>query len=402
VTVEEYGFEPRRFISTATEEIRQKVGSERCILAISGGVDSTTCGVLLHTAIGSKLTCIFIDTGFMREGEPEKIQRLLTEPPLQLPLKVIEAKQRFLKALGNESDAEEKRKIFREEFYRILGDEVKKENIRFLAQGTIAPDWIETSGGIKTQHNVLEQIGINPQERFGFQIIEPLSELYKDQVRTLAEALNIPTRISQRQPFPGPGLLVRCVGKINEEKLNITKKACQIFESQVEKSGTQPQQYFAATLDASTTTDSTEQIKTYLSKITQSAGADFTLHSSKVTGVKGDIRVYGGLGLVSLAPSERETWIEDLPRLVETGGKLISQFPELTRILFAINDSGHRGLYAVALRAVNTRDFMTAEVTPLPWETLERTSNKILTQSDQVSAVYYDITPKPPATVEFE
>ncbi len=400
--MEEYGFEPSRFIAATTEEIRQKVGSERCILAISGGVDSTTCGVIMHKALGSKLTCIFIDTGFMREGEPEEIRRLLTEPPLQLPLRVIEAKQRFLKALGNESDAEEKRKIFREEFYRILGEEVKKENTHFLAQGTIAPDWIETSGGIKTQHNVLEQIGINPQERFGFHVIEPLSELYKDQVRTVAEALGIPEIISQRQPFPGPGLLLRCVGKVNEEKLNITKKACQIFEAAVKKSDTQPQQYFAAALDASTATDSTESIKTYLSKLTQSAGAGFSLHSSKVTGVKGDIRVYGGLGLVSLAPAERKTWIENLPRLVETGGKLVSEFPELTRILFAIHDSGHRGSYVVALRAVNTRDFMTAEVTPLPWETLERTSNKILTQSDQVSAVYYDITPKPPATVEFE
>ncbi len=402
MTVEEYGFEPRKFITSTIEEIRRKIGSERCILAISGGVDSTTCGVLMHRAIGSKLTCIFIDTGFMREGEPEEIRKLLTEPPLQLPLKVVEAKQRFLKALANKSDAEEKRKIFREEFYRILGEEVKKENTTFLAQGTIAPDWIETSGGIKTQHNVLEQIGINPQERFGFHVIEPLSELYKDQVRGVAEALAIPKRISQRQPFPGPGLLVRCVGKVNEEKLNITKKASQIFESAVEKSGVEPQQYFAAALDVSTTIDSAESIKTYLSKLTQSAGADFSLHSSKVTGVKGDIRVYGGLGLVSLAPSERKTWIEDLPRLVETGGKLVSQFPQLTRILFAVNDSGHQGSYAIALRAVNTRDFMTADVTPLPWETLERTANKILTQSDQVSAVYYDITPKPPATVEFE
>ncbi len=400
--MEEYGFETGRFISTTIEAIRRKVGSERCILAISGGVDSTTCGVLMYRAIGSKLTCIFIDTGFMREGEPEEIRKLLTEPPLQLPLRVVEAKQRFLRALGNESDAEEKRKIFREEFYQILGEEVKKEKTSFLAQGTIAPDWIETSGGIKTQHNVLEQIGINPQERFGFHVIEPLSELYKDQVREVAEALSIPQRISQRQPFPGPGLLVRCVGKITEEKLNVAKTACRIFETTIEKSGVEPQQYFAATLDASLATDSMGEIKSYLVKLMPSVGAEFSLHSSKVTGVKGDIRVYGGLGLVSIAPSERKTWIENLPRLVETGGKLVSQFPELSRILFAINDSGHRGSYAIALRAVNTRDFMTAEVTPLPWETLERTANKILTQSDQVSAVYYDITPKPPATVEFE
>lgn len=402
MTVEEYGFEPNRFIQTATEEIQRKVGSERCILAISGGVDSTTCGVLIHRAIGSKLTCIFIDTGFMREGEPEEIRRQLTEPPLQLPLEVIEAKQRFLSALGNESDAEEKRKVFREEFYRILGEEVKKENTRFLAQGTIAPDWIETSGGIKTQHNVLEQIGINPKDRFGFHLIEPLSELYKDQVRALAEALKIPRNISQKQPFPGPGLLVRCVGSVTAEKLNITKTACRIFESAVEESGVQPQQYFAAALDDLVETDSNGQIESYLAKLTEAPTAKFSLHASKVTGVKGDIRDYGGLGLVSLPLTERQSWVEKLPQLVEIGGKLVSQFPRLTRILYALKDSGHPGNCIVALRAINTRDYMTAEVSGIPWQTLEKAAVGILAASRAISTVYYDITPKPPATVEFE
>lgn len=400
--MEEYGFEPTRFISNAIEKIKQKVGPDRCILAISGGVDSTTCGVLLHRAIGPQLTCIFIDTGFMREDEPEEIRRLLTEPPLQLPLKVVEAKQRFLKALGNESDAEAKRKIFREEFYHILGEEVKRANTSILAQGTIAPDWIETGGGIKTQHNVLEHIGINPEERFGFHVIEPMSELYKDQVREVAEALNIPKRISQRQPFPGPGLLVRCVGRVNEEKLNIAKKACKIFESSVERLEVQPQQYFAASLDASTLPDSTEEIKSYLAQQTKSDGVKFSIQASKVTGVKGDVRVYGGLGSISMPADERKAWIEDLPRLVETGGKLVSQFPELTRVLYTLKESEKPGTYAVALRAVNTRDFMTAEVTQLPWETLEQTASEILNSSEQVASVYYDITPKPPATVEFE
>ncbi len=402
MAVEEYGFEPNKFITTATEEIRKKVGSQSCILAISGGVDSTTCGVLMHRALGERLSCIFIDTGFMREGEVEAIRELLTSPPLSLPLKVLEAKQRFLNALAGLSDAEEKRKIFREEFYRALGEEVRRQNATILGQGTIAPDWIETMGGIKTQHNILEQIGIDPKARFGFQIIEPLAELYKDQVRDVAKALKIPAEITQRQPFPGPGLLVRCVEAVNSEKLEITKKACAIFESSVDKSGVQPQQYFAATINSATKSNSAQDPKDFLSENLHSQNVEFEILKSKVTGVKGDIRAYGAIGLVTLPSEMRGSKLDELTQLVEVGGKLVSHFPELTRVLFRIKESGQSAPYIVALRAINTRDFMTAEVTQLPWKTLEEASEKILNSSKDVASVYYDITPKPPATVEFE
>jgi len=183
----------------------------------------------------------------MRQDEPEKVRDKLASPPLELKIRIIRSAGRFLKAVADEPLAEEKRKKFRETFYQVLKEEADKFGCEYLVQGTIAPDWIETQGGIKTQHNVLKQVGIDPQARYGFKLLEPLSELYKDQVRSLAKHLAVPNEFSERQPFPGPGLLVRCIGEVKRPKLEVLRSATSIVEDRLGALGSN--QYFAAIIE---------------------------------------------------------------------------------------------------------------------------------------------------------
>ena len=178
-------FDPKAFIEKQVEEIKRVIGGKRTLAAVSGGVDSSTCAVLAHMAIGDRLVCVFLDDGFMRLGEPEMVAEILSKPPLNLPVRIEQVEERFLNALKGLVDAEEKRKAFRATFYEVLGEIAKRERCDFLIQGTILADIVETRSGVKTQHNVLEQIGINPMEKFGFKVVEPLLTLYKEQVLSL-------------------------------------------------------------------------------------------------------------------------------------------------------------------------------------------------------------------------
>ncbi len=310
------------FIERSVDEIKAKLAGKSVIMALSGGVDSSVAAVLLHRAIGDRLHCIFVDHGLLRKDEGDFVERTLGE---KLGLHVVRAdvRDRFLSRLKGVTEPERKRKIIGEEFIRVfeeMSDKFGRGNL--LAQGTIYPDVIESGKGdsavIKSHHNVG---GLPENIRFSG-IVEPLRELFKDEVRRVGEKLGIPDDLIRRQPFPGPGLAVRVTGEITKEKLDILREADAIFREELDKEADIAcAQYFAVLTD------------------------------TKSVGVMGDARTYG---------------------------------------------------YTVALRAVKTDDFMTAEWARLPYELLERASSRITNEVPGITRVVYDITSKPPATVEWE
>jgi len=306
----------REFIEEKVKEIRAVVGSGKAISALSGGVDSSTCTVLAHRAIGSCLKVIFIDDGLMREKEADTVSRTFSE--LGVKVEVIGAQDEFFRALKGLMDPEEKRKAFRHTFYSVFGREVLKSEAKFLVQGTIAADIIETKGGLKTQHNILEQIGIDPEKGFGFKVIEPLKDLFKPEVRKVAKALGLPKGIYGRMPFPGPGLAARVVGEVTPERVSIVRKATKVVEEEI--GPLKPFQAFAVLLN------------------------------DRGTGVEGGQRKYGQI---------------------------------------------------IIVRSVESKDAMTAEPTPVPWKVMMKVARRITSEIQGVVRVAYEITPKPPATIEY-
>jgi GMP synthase (glutamine-hydrolysing) len=367
-------------------------------------VDSTTSAALIHRAIGENLLCVMLDDAFMRDGEPERIAQLLSQPPLNLPINVLNVQQRFLSELKDLRDAEEKRKKFRETFYKTLSETAEKEGCQFLVQGTIQADIVETKKGIKTQHNVLAQIGISPTKRYGFQVIEPVVSLYKEQVRKVARYLGVPTEISERQPFPGPGLSVRIVGEIKVDKLEVLKKATAIAEEKFAEHG--PSQYFASIIDNLETPQHPciahikEAAARYLNVPTRNLSVK--VFQDKATGVKGGQRHYGEIAALKAQTEDGRIHQAFIRNLVMLQTKVITENPSFTRILYAVQEKPQKQPYVISLRAVQTRDFLTAQVAEIPWTTLTETAEKILEACLNVSGVYYDVTPKPPATIEME
>jgi GMP synthase (glutamine-hydrolysing) len=300
-----------RFVRDAVEEIRKESGKDRVVIALSGGVDSSVCAALAAKAIGDRLVPIYVDTGLMRKGETDRIEQMFG----YLNLDIVRAGDEFLAALAGVCDPEEKRKVIGERFIRVFEREAKRTKATYLLQGTIYPDRIESEGGIKSHHNV----GGMPLEMEFKSVIEPLRDLYKDEVREVAGELGLPREIQHRMPFPGPGLAVRIIGEVTPEKVAVVREANAIVEEELVDRYA-PWQCFAALLGLG-------------------------------TGVKGDNRVHG--------------WI-------------------------------------VAVRAVNSRDGMTADPIELPYGMLAELSSRITSEIPSVARVVYDITPKPPATIEYE
>jgi GMP synthase (glutamine-hydrolysing) len=316
-------FNPKKFVTESVDEIGKRIGEAQAITAVSGGVDSFVAATLASRAVGSRMHTIYVDTGMMRKNETEKVKEAARSAGVHLH--VVEARARFLDALAGVSDPERKRKIIGEIFVRIFEEEAKKLNVTYLIQGTIAPDWIESGGmgrdTIKSHHNV----GGLP-EHMHLLLCEPLRELYKHEVRAVGKELGLPDHIYERQPFPGPGLAVRIVGEITEEKVKIVQDACDIVETELEAAASArmmetPWQYFAALLP------------------------------SKTVGVRGDERAYQ---------------------------------------------------YTVIVRAVRSLDGMTANFSHIPHEVLEKISTRITNEIRSVGRVVYDITNKPPGTIEME
>jgi GMP synthase (glutamine-hydrolysing) len=397
-------FEPKGFVEAAIGRIKKSIENEKALVAVSGGVDSTTCAVLTHKAIGENLVCVILDDAFMREGEPEHVAETLSKPPFNVPMKIVNVRERFLRAMKGLRDAEEKRKAFRETFYQVLGETAKKEDCKILVQGTIKADILETVGGVKTQHNVLEQMGINPMERFGFKVVEPLVTLYKEQVRAVARHLGLPSEFSERQPFPGPGLSVRVVGEIRVDKLETLKKATAIAERELAQH--KPSQYFAVIIDDEETADKSKavRIQEAVARLLNvpSRNVQLKIFKDKATGVESGKRRYGDIVGIRVQTMNGQIHQIATQKLVSLQAGIIAANPTVARIFYAVKDSTEKKPYAVGVRSVQTMDFLTAQVSEIPWATLEKIAAGIIEKCPDVSTVYYDVTPKPPATIEME
>lgn len=397
-------FDPKKFVGTEIEKTRKSIGNEKALVAVSGGVDSTTCAVLTHRAIGEHLSCVILDDAFMRKGEPERVAETLSKPPLKVPMRIVDVQERFLEAMKGLGDAEEKRKVFRETFYQVLGETAKNDGCKILVQGTIRADIMETVGGIKTQHNVLEQMGINPMERFGFKVVEPLVTLFKEQVRMVARYLGLPSEFSERQPFPGPGLSVRVVGEIRRDKLDTLKKATTIAEHELAPH--KPGQYFAVIVDNEEASQPSRvlQIQEGVARLLNvpSRNVHVKIFRDKATGVEGGKRRYGevvGIRVQTMNGKLHQTTIQNLVYLQT---RIITANPTVSRVFYAVRDSAEKKPYVLGIRSIQTKDFLTAQVSDIPWTTLDKIAEEMVEQCPNASTVYYDVTPKPPATIEME
>jgi len=398
-------FNPKEFVEKQVEEIRNVLGKERALIAVSGGVDSCTCAALVHHAIGNNLLCVMLDDAFMRIGEPERVAALLSQPPLSLPIKILNVQERFLEEMRELRDAEEKRKVFRETFYRVLSETAEREGIRYLVQGTILADIVETAGGVKTQHNVLSQIGINPREHYGFLIVEPLTTLFKDRVREVARYLKLPREIAERQPFPGPGLSVRVVGEIRRDKLDLVKKATVIAEEKLAPYA--PSQYFAVIVDNVDDLSHDSQLQQIQLEVAEffkipRGQVKVRVFEDKATGVREGNRVYGEIVAIKAFDAKGNVLQQSIPNLVELEKRILDHSASFTRVFYVVGEKPLKQPYIVAVRAITTTDFLTAKVADVPWKTLSETAQSILSLCPTVSTVCYDVTPKPPSTIEME
>ena len=313
----------KAYIKNEIEAIRAQVGDKKVLLAMSGGVDSSVCAVLLHKAIGKNLTCVFVDHGCMRLNEAKEVKQIF-KGKFGINLICVSAEKRFLEKAKGVTDPEQKRKIIGGEFVRVFEEEAKKlGKVEFLGQGTIYPDIVESGVGghkaVKAHHNV----GGLPKD-IGFEgLVEPVKYLFRDEVRAVGKALGIPEYMVMRQPFPGPGLAVRCMGELTKEKLDILRKADFVFRDEMAKAklDKKAQQFFAI------------------------------MTNVRTVGVKNNARTYG---------------------------------------------------YVIAIRAVSTSQFVKAGVVELAFKFVTKVAEKIATTVKGVNRVVWDITPKPPATIEWE
>ena len=303
--------DPESFIDEKIAEIGDAIGDANAVIALSGGVDSSTAAALAYEAVGDQLTPVYVDTGLMRKGETEEIEETFS---YMESLRIVDARERFLDALSGITDPEAKRHAIGEGFIREFETVAREVDAQFLVQGTIYPDRIESEGTIKSHHNV----GGLPEVVDFEGIVEPMRDLYKDEVREVARELGLEEVVSERMPFPGPGLAIRVLGEVTEEKLAVAREANHVVEEELEDH--EPWQALAAVL-------------------------------GKATGVKGDNRIHG--------------WV-------------------------------------VAVRSVESRDGMTARAQEVDWATLQRIQSRITGENENVSRVVYDVTHKPPATIEYE
>ena len=306
-----------KFVEEQIADIKQTVGDSKAINALSGGVDSSLVTVLGHRAIGEKLRTVFIDSALMREGEAQRVVKTFAD--MDIPVESVDAQEEFLSALAGLTDPEEKRQAVTDTFYsKVFSRLVRESGAKFLLHGTILTDIEETVAGIKRQHNILTQLGINTEEAYGYSVLEPLKTLRKDDVREVCKSLDLPVEISQRIPFPGPALATRIVGEVTRERLDTVRRATSIVEEELADSGAF--QYMAVLLN------------------------------DRATGIRNNKREFGQI---------------------------------------------------IVVRCIESTDARTASATELPWDKLNLICRRITTEIEDVNRCLYDLTPKPPATIEY-
>jgi len=307
----------KKFVEEQISEIRQTVGDATAINALSGGVDSSLVSVLGHRALGQQCKTVFVDNALMRQGEPQHVVEIFAD--MGIPVELVDAREEFLSALAGLTDPEQKRQAITDTFYaKVFGRLIRESGAKFLFHGTILTDIEETVAGIKRQHNILAQLGIDPEQAYGYSVLEPLKTLRKDGVREVCEYLQLPAEISQRIPFPGPALATRIVGEVTRQRLATVRAATAIVEEELGDSGAF--QYMAVLLN------------------------------DRATGIRDNKREFGQI---------------------------------------------------VVVRCVESTDARTATPTELSWNTLQRICERIISEIEDVNRCLYDLTPKPPATIEY-
>jgi GMP synthase (glutamine-hydrolysing) len=307
----------KKFVEEQISEIKQTVGDATAICALSGGVDSSLLTVLGHRALGRQFKSVFVDSALMREGEPQRVVKTFAD--MGIPVELVDAQEEFLSALAGLTDPEEKRQAVTDTFYaKVFSRLVKESGAKFLFHGTILTDIEETVAGIKRQHNILAQIGIDPEEAYGYSVLEPLKTLRKDGVREVCEFMELPGEICRRIPFPGPALATRIVGEVTRERLATVRAATTIVEEELGDSGAF--QYMAVLLN------------------------------DRATGIRDNKREFGQI---------------------------------------------------IVVRCIESTDARIATATKLPWDKLQRLCERITGEIEDVNRCLYDLTPKPPATIEY-
>jgi GMP synthase (glutamine-hydrolysing) len=305
-----------KFVGEQIKQLRETVGRDKAVNALSGGVDSSVVTVLGHRALGSQLKTVFLDNALMRKGEPERVVKIFAD--MDIPVELVDSRNEFLSALRGKTDPEEKRQAVTDTFYsKVFSRLVKESGAKFLLHGTILTDIEETVAGIKRQHNILEQLGIDTESSYGYTVLEPLKTLRKDGVRKVAEVLGLPDDVVNRIPFPGPALATRIVGEVTQERLDLVREATDIVEQALVRTGAF--QYMAVLLN------------------------------DRATGIRDNKREFGNI---------------------------------------------------IVVRCVESTDARTATVTELGWDKMKRIAERI-TEIKGVNRCLYDLTPKPPATIEY-
>lgn len=387
-------FDAAEFIRSKLSEVNSSIGGESILLACSGGLCSNVMAtIVLKASGGSKIIPLSIDTGFMRKNEVERVKETLTRAPLKLNLKTVDARKQFMKPIERAETATEKRKIFYEVFWGILQNLAEKEGAGLIVLGTSA-----------TGNIMLDGLRATSSSKRSTQIMEPLITLDRCQVLEVAQKLELPPRLADVNPFPAPGLMIRAVGKVNDEKIKEVREATEVVEEELQY--IKPSQYFAAVIeDKDDDEPKIDRVRERISDLLDvgASQVEVKVPRSRVAGFEGEERVYGKASAARVTLLKSKELLEpDYDDLATFPAEFMDRHKDFTRSLYSVTKKPRNGKYITIIRAVCTNDFKNATIARLDWTKLYAIASRIMNESSKISSVYYDATSKPPAAIEFE